>query len=522
MFDKRLTKARQAPEAIPGDCLQTRDAQVRKLMGELSKTGNVGISALRSGMHRNTATKYVKEGKLPSELAGPRTWRTRADAFEADWPEVVARLEEAPELEAKTLFEVLLESAEGRYDAGQVRTFQRKVRRWRAQAGPPKEVFFAQEHIRGEALQTDFTWGTELGVTIGGVPFAHMLCHVVLPYSNWQWATVCRTESLLAIRRGVQAAVFRLGRVPRYHQTDNSTAATHELGQECKSAGKHRGFNEEYAAFIEHLGMQPRTIKVGAKEQNGDVEALNGALKRRLNQHLLLRRGRDFESVDAYEAWLWEVLARANQMREKRVREDLAAMRELVAARLPEYTELDLRVSAWSTIRVKVNAYSVPSRLIGEMVRVRLYEDRLEVFHGGAHALTLERLQGRAGRRIDYRDIIWSLVRKPGAFARYRYREELFPTLVFRQAYDALTEVYAGIRADVEYLRILHLAASTMESEVEIGLSLLLEAGQVPEAELVKALVTQKEPPAVLELAVPRVDLSSYDSLLSAPVGGAS
>jgi hypothetical protein len=189
---------------------------------------------------------------------------------------------------------------------------------------------------------------------------------------------------------------------------------------------------------------------------------------------------------------------------------------------LPEYTEEEVRVTGWSTIRVKYNTYSVPSRLIGEVVRVRVYEDRVEVFHGGERQLTVERLLGQDGHRIDYRHVIWSLVRKPGAFARYRYREGLFPTLAFRRAYDALTEAWAGIRADVEYLRLLHLAASTMESEVEAGVTLLLEAGQVPEAELVKALVTQKEPPTVLELAVPEVDLSAYDGLLSRPTGGAS
>jgi transposase InsO family protein len=418
-------------------------------------------------------------------------------------------------LEAVALFEHLMAQYPGRYEPGQVRTLQRRMRVWRAQEGPPKRVFFAQEHRPGEALQTDFTWATELEITIVGVAFPHMLCHVVLPYSNWSWATVCRSESLLAIRRGVQAAVFRLGRIPQFHQTDNSTAATHELGQDEQRRGKHRGFNEDYETFIEHLGMTPRTIAVGEKEQNGDVEALNGALKRRLKQHLLLRRSRDFESVEAYEAWLGEVLTQANRLREKRLREDLAAMRELVVARLPEYTEEEVRVSTWSTIRVKQNSYSVPSPLIGENVRVRVYEDRLEVFHCGRLQLTMERLRGQDGHRIDYRHIIWSLVRKPGAFARYRYREELFPTLAFRRAYDALSAAHAGIQADVEYLKLLHLAASTMESEVEAALALLLDAGRCPDSTQVKALVQPREAADPVDLvAVPHVDLGAYDALL--------
>lgn len=215
------------------------DAQVRKLMEELTKHGNLGLATAKAGMDRKTARKYRQKKQLPSELKQPRDWRTRQDPFEEDWPALAERLALAPELEAKTLFEELLAKAPERYQPGQLRTLQRRVRQWRAQAGPAKEVFFAQAHRPGEAMQTDFTWGTELGVTVRGEPFAHLLCHPVLPYSNWEWVTVCQSESLAAIKRGVQAALFQLGRVPRYHQTDNSTAATHRLAD-----GK-RGFNQE-------------------------------------------------------------------------------------------------------------------------------------------------------------------------------------------------------------------------------------------------------------------------------------
>ena len=205
------------------------DAQVRKLMEELSKHGKVGVAAARAGMDPKTAAKYRDVGKFPSELKQPRSWRTREDPFEEDWPAIAARLAEAPELEAKTLFELLLESQPEKYEPGQVRTLQRRVREWRATAGPDKEVFFAQVHRPGEAMQTDFTWGNELGITVAGAPFRHLLCHPVLPFSNWEWVTVCGSESIAAIKRGVQAALFRLGRVPQFHQTDNSTAATHDI-----------------------------------------------------------------------------------------------------------------------------------------------------------------------------------------------------------------------------------------------------------------------------------------------------
>ena len=489
--------------------MRATDAQVRKLMEEMSKSGKIGRAAMKAGLDRKTARRYIREGKLPSEMPVERTWRTRADPFEVDWPDMAERLKDAPELEAKTLFEWLQEQKPDRYDPGQLRTFQRRVRDWRALNGPDKEIYFAQEHRPGEAMQTDFTWATKLGITIQGEPFPHMLCHPVLPYSNWEWATICHSESLAAMRAGIQAALVRLGRVPEWHQTDNSSSATHNL-----TTGT-RGFNDNYRDLVKHFGMDPRTIAIGESHQNGDVEALNGALKRRLNQHLLIRGDRkDFVSVEAYEAWLHSVLHKANALRSKRVKEELAAMRPLSVACLPEYTEEEVRVSSWGTIRVKHNAYSVPSRLTGERVKVRLYEERLEVYFKGVHQLTVDRLLGRSGHRINYRHIIWSLVRKPGAFPRYRYREDLFPGPVFRQAYDVLTEAKASERdADIHYLRILHLAASTMESEVEAALELLLDEGTVPEIERVKALVSPQMP-AHPEVTIPEVDLSGYDGLL--------
>ena len=475
-------------------------------MDEMHRHGEVGTAALRAGLSPNTARKYLRAGRLPSELAGPRTWRTRADPFAADWAELRARLADAPELEATTLFEDLLRRKPDGYTPGQLRTLQRRVKQWRAQDGPPKRIFFPQVHRPGEAMQTDFTWASALGITIGGEPFPHLLCHPVLPYSNWEWATICQSESMAALRRGVQAALGRLGRAPTYHQTDNSTAATHDL-----RTGK-RGFNAEYEALVQHYGMKPRTIEVGEKEQNGDVESLNGVLKRRLEQHLLLRGSRDFATVAGYEGWLQACLEAANRSRAPRLAEELAVMRPLPAARLPEFIEHDVRVTAWSTIRVKHNAYSVPSRLAREVVRVRIFDERLEVFFGGEPQLTVARLQGRNGHRINYRHIIWSLVRKPGAFERYRYRDDLFPTLAFRRAYDALCAAQAVRTAEVEYVRILHLAASTMETDVGQALERLLAAGTVPTAEQVRALVSP-EAPEVPALAAGTVDLTEYDGL---------
>ena len=260
--------------------------------------------------------------------------------------------------------------------------------------------------------------------------------------------------------------------------------------------------------------MKARTTGIGKKEQNGDVEASNGALKRRLEQLLLLRGSRDFESVEEYERWVSLTVMKANSGRSEKLADEVRVMAKLDVSRLPEYRELRLRVTQWSTIRVLYNTYSVPSRLKGEEVRVRVHERHIEVCYAGETQAVTERLRGRYGRRINYRHIVWSLVRKPGAFARYRYRDELFPSLNFRRAYDAIVERQPDVRGDLEYLRILHLAAATLEADVDAALDCLLEAGVLPSSEAVKDLVSPDLIAELPELDELSVDLSVYDRLL--------
>jgi hypothetical protein len=469
-------------------------------------------------MDRKTGRKYVAAGQLPSEMVKERDWRTREDPFVEHWPEVEALLVETPALEAKTLFELLVEKYPGRYEPGQLRTLQRRIKVWRAAHGPDKEVVLAQQHRPGEAAQTDFTWATELAITIAGQLFVHMLCVLTLPYSNWRWATVCLSESIAALRRGVQRALFQLGRVPTYHQTDNSTAATHRIpdGKSVLAKDGKRPFNEDYVAMMRHFGMTPRTTQVGEKEQNGDAEASNRVLKRALEQALLLRGSRDFESLDAWQAFVDDVVRKGNRAQGRRVAEDLAAMRELNVDKLPDFVEEHVLVSEWSTVRVKHCSYSVPSRLIGAWVKVRIFEDRIVVRYAGKDELDCERLRGRHQRRIDYRHVIWSLVQKPGGFARYVYREEMFPSLVFRRAYDAIQTPHHGVKGDLEYLRILHHAATSMEADVEAALSLLLTDGKPVTASAVKALVAASAATIEVPELVPLpVDLTAYDALIA-------
>lgn len=495
------------------------NAQVRTLMREYSLHGRVEKAAMKAEMTRNTAMKYLAAGKLPSDLKTKRDWRTRPDPFLEDWPAVEEWLRLVPELEAVALFEYLMEERPGKYEEGQLRTFQRRCREWQAKYGPDREVFFAQEHRPGEAMQLDFTDATELGVTIAGEPFPHRLSHLVLPYSNWEHASTCRSESMLAVRRGLRLGLMKLQHVTEYLQMDNSTAATHRPGAGEEDvpgqASEGRRFNVEFEAVVKHYGMKPRTIAIGKSEQNGDVEAANGVLKRRLDQLLRLRGSRDFGTVEEYEAWLTSVVDKANGRRQKRFAEEAKHLRPLRADVLPEYREEEAPVLTWSTMNVMRNIYSVPARLIGKRVQVRIYEDRLEVYYCGTHQLTAPRLTGRSGAAINYRHVVGALLRKPGAFARYKYREQMFPTPAFRKTYDAFSERMVGWRADLEYIRVLKLAADTMEAEVAVALELLLDGGCPFDYEAVKTLAGPRISPAP-SLPPLVVQLSEYDGLLAA------
>ncbi len=435
-------------------------------------------------------------------------WRTRDDPFGEDWSWVKERLVDAPGLEAKTLFDELVILKPGRYQEGQLRTLQRRIKRWRAAEGPEKELHLPQEHVPGEAIQTDFTWMNSLVITIAGEMYEHMLCHSTLPYSNWSWATPCLTESMVAFRKGVPAALRKLGRRPKYHQTDNSTGATHS-----SSSGK-REFNDDYIGLMGQVGMEPRTIAVGQSVQNGDIEASNGALKRFVEQQLLMRGSRDFESHDDYVEWLSKMLERRNRTRSKRLQEELAVMEPLTTAFVREYTEVMVQVTGGGTVRAKNCSYSVPSRLRGERVRVRIYDEKIEVHFAGELQLAAERLQGEGKHRVDYRHVVHSLLRKPGGFRRYRYREDLFPTSTFREAFDVLDKALEQRKADIEYLRLLHLAATTMESEVECELRRQLDIGVLPSADKVRDRVAPVES-EVPDVLVPDAELSIYDELLS-------
>jgi len=492
------------------------DAQVRIAMNERKKGRTLGQAAAKANLRdRDTVAKYEKQGKLPSELKKPRTYLTRPDPFAEDWPSVQPMLVDAPSLEAKALFEWMCAKYPGRYAEGQLRTFQRRVSVWRA-LEVPKMVTLEQERVPGEMMQTDGTSMNKLKVTIQRAKFDHLLIHCVLPYSNWEWGIVAQSESLVALMGGFQSALRELGYVPKLHQTDNTTAATHNLkaiAGDAERAESGRVYNTDYLALLQHHGVQPRTTHLGSPDENGDIEAANGALKRALEQHLVLRGSRDFESLEAYEHFLHEVMRRRNELRAERLADELAAMKELKSELLPEMREYRPRVSGSGTIRVLENVYSVPSGLKGRLVVVRVFEWYIAVYFGNRLVQQMPRLVGKKQSHINYRHVLPTLLRKPGGFRQYRFREDMFPTPVFREAWEALDGRKSPRRADIAYLKILKMAADHLETDVELALKLVLETDEPWDDESIAKLVQPPQSP-VPHIDCGQVDLSEYDKLM--------
>ena len=484
------------------------DQQVRRLFKLIQTEKNFGIAAMKAGMDEKTARKYLRSGKLPSDLKQEHTWRTRKDPFEDVWEGMKSMLEINPGLEAKTLFEDLQRRNPGRFADGQLRSLQRRIKNWRAVEGPPKEIFFSQIHRPGELCQSDFTHMNKLGVTISGVPFDHMIYHFVLTYSNWEAGTICFSESFESLSQGLQNALWELGGVPGKHRTDCLTTAVNK-------ADHPEEFTRRYQELVDHYRITPCKTNPSSPHENGDVEQRNYRFKKAVDQTLLLRGSRDFEDRSVYEEFLRKLFKQLNAGRKKRFMQEEAVLHRLPKRRIDSCKREKKKVGPSSTIRVNHNVYSVDSRLIGENIQVRLHMDRLEIWYGQKKIDTLPRQRGEGKHKINYRHIIDSLIRKPGAFENYRYHDALFPTSRFRIAYDSLKKRYTQRSAVKKYLNILYLAAKESESLVDNALRVLIDKDMDICDEQVEILMQSEESvPVATDIDIPEVNLTDYDQLL--------
>jgi len=470
------------------------------------KKYNRETAATKSGMDVKTARKYIKSAQFPSDMKKPYKLNQKT-VFADHLDEIAKLLETSPRLQAKTILAYLLQKYPGQYKIGQLRTLQRLIQYWRAERGATKPVIFRQDIKPGRQSQSDFTCMNAVGITLNGKIFNHLLFHFMLPYSRWESINLCFSESFNSLTLGYEKAVWELGYVVKEHRTDNLTAATQALGSR-------REFTNCWQQFMAHYKVTPTTNNPGVSHENGSIEKSHDTLKNAIEQALMLRGSSDFATQKDYLLFFENIVSGRNADRKDRLLEEIDHLNELPDKKWNSPDVLQVRVSSSSIVQIFNVPYTVPSRLIHFTLKAYVYHDEIILFYRNKKLQTMPRARNQAFAGINYRHIIDSLIRKPGAFANYQYHEAMFPRLCFKKSYDALREVMPA-NADKNYLKILQLAKLHSEQEVSEALELLLEEHQHPTADSVKLLIDAyaKERSKV---HVHQPNIVDYDSLLTA------
>jgi len=442
---------------MPGEWIKPR--QVERFMKARKQGHTQENAAAKAGISERSG-RSIEQGKRTDPTMKERHWRTRPDPLAAVWEnELKPMLEKTPTLKAITLLEYLQEQYPESYPDSVERTLQRRLKIWQALQGPEKEVMFYQTHEPGRQGLSDFTQLKNASVTIAGKPFDHLLYHFRLAYSHWSSMKVIQGgESYTALAEGLSEALQKLGGAPREHRTDSLSAAFKNLGREAQD-----DMTARYDAFCRHYGMTATRNNRGKGHENGSVESSHGHLKRRIEQALLLRGNADFESIQAYQIFIDEVVTRSNRRNAKAIHLERVALLPLPKTNATDYSELRAVVSSSSTIEVRRVTYTVPSRLQGEVLTVRVYDDRLVCYLGYQHVINLQRIHSpnnkKRERQVDYRHVIHSLARKPQAFRYSRLRDDLLPNATYRSVWLTVDKVMAPKEACKFIVGLLQLAA---------------------------------------------------------------
>ena len=479
---------------------------------KMRRNHSPAIAAAKAGFSTAAGYRFEKDPRLPSQKKTRRE-RRRADPLAEVWDsEVVPLLKDAPGLRPIAIFEELCRRHPD-LSAGTRRTLERRIRGWRAVNGRDREVIFRQEHPPGRMALSDFTEVADLGITIAGQNLDCRLYHFRLPFSGFEHAhVVLGGESFVALAEGLQNALWALGGVPEQHRTDSLSAAFRNLSAEAKE-----DLTTRYEAFCAYYGMTPTRNNLGVSHENGSVESSHGHLKSKLEDALLLRASRDFATLPAWRGFVDEIVGRGNARNAKRIDQERLALKPLPLRKTTDYEEVHVHVTSSSAFILRKVFYSVPSRLIGQRLRVHLHDDRLECFQGSSLILTLRRGQpqpsGKHGHVVDYRHIIHSLRRKPMALLNLVYREQLFPRRAFALAFEALL---AGLgerpacRAMVGILALAH--ERGCEAELASALQAELDRGVLPD---LAALIERFRPKDVAwpTVVVTLPSLALYDQI---------
>lgn len=469
--------------------------------------------SVRSGRRIEKGEHHPKQGQ-------PRTWRTREDPLIEVWEQdLQPMLEREPRLEPTTLYDYLQQRYPGKYQ-GVLRTLQRRVQKWKAMHGVSPEVMFELEHLAGGMGISDFTELKKVSITIAGKPFEHLLYHYRLAYSGWEYVEVIQGgESFIGLSQGLQNALNACGGVPKIHRTDSLSAAYRN------QAGKHKKpLTAFYQQLCGHYQMQPTRNNTGIAHENGSIESPHGHFKHRLTQALYLRGSFEFESVSAYQGFIEQVVNRLNAPRTEKFTEEKNYLHPLPAYRFADYEELTVRVSCHSSIQVRCILYSVPSRLVGQQLRVHLYHDRLMGYLGQQQVFELPRVRVAAGspkrraRCINYCHIIEGLRRKPRAFIYCTWQQDILPNDQWRDLWQQLGEEFDPDCAAKLIGEALYIAATQdNESAVETYLSTQIQQRTLTLLGLQRHFQLLRHDPVLSAVDVQQHALALYDQLLDPP-----
>ena len=504
-----------SPEEIPVPGRNITDQQA-KLYMNLRRTHTRQTAAAKAGFSISTGARLDADPRLPWRKRTPRG-RRRPDPLADYWDaEIVPMLAAMPALRPVTVLHEM-QRRHPEFSDDLRRTLERRMRVWQALHGPEREVIFRQEPVPGRQGLSDFTDATGLGVTIAGVPLEHRLYHFRLAFSGWENArVVLGGESFVALAEGLQNALWALGGAPREHRSDSLSAAFRNLTRDAAD-----DLTRRYEALCAHYGMTPSRNNAGLAHENGAIEAAHGHLKTALEQALLLRGSRDFADLDGYRRFVDEVVGRANAARRKALEIERLQLSPLPPQRTDDYEEELVTVTRSSGFLLRGVFYTVPSRLIGHRLRVRLYDDRLECFLGSTSLLTLSRGRraenGRSGHVVDYRHVIHALRRKPMALLNLVYRDQLFPREAYRRTWEALISAQSPRAACRNMVGLFALAHDrTCEAELAIELEAILAAGELPNlAELQQRFMPTQTMIPTITVSLPAA--VTYDALLNAP-----
>lgn len=476
------------------------------------------VAAAKASISTATAYRFERDRRLPShqdQTRGRRRPDPLADFFDI---EIVPMLKAAPGLRAVAIFEEM-QRRHPDLSAGVRRTLERRIRSWRALHGADQEVIFRQVHQPGRMGLSDFTDMADLGVTIGGERLEHRLYHFRLVYSGFEHAhVILGGESYVALAEGLQNALWALGGSPLEHRSDSLSAAFRNLAKDARE-----DLTRRYDALCAHYGMQPTRNNRGVAHENGSIESSHGHLKKAVMDALLMRGLNDFDDLAAYRRFIDEIVSRKNARCAKRIEAERAALQQLPGQRSCDHEETIVVVTSSGGFMLKKVFYTVPSRLIGHRLRVRLYDDRLDLFIGGTPLMTLTRgradATGKHAHVVDYRHVIHALRRKPMALLGLAYRDRLFPRDAYRQTFDRLLERLpekSACRLMVSLLALAH--ERGCEAELATLLAADLAAGQLPDLAALRERFAP-DPAALPEVVVYLTPLIAYEDLLGNDTG---